>query len=284
MPMRGAWGLAAIVTACACAVGGCHFPNGRSPGMTGVNSLPPAVPAEGVYLESVLLERPLGDRFLDRDLWAVTLPVGTPEGRALLGENGLRAGVLAGTPPPQLRKLLESESEALRARALTFANRKEDVLPTAGPHPTAEFGLRAELAGAREAVELRQATGGVLVRPATDGGRVRVWCEPQFQHGERQERFRPSADGTGWVRFTEVPLARYPALGFEASLGRDEYLLIGWDASQPDTLGEALFGVQAADQPRQRVLVVRARQPNPAPAAPPGARRGSIAAEAARTR
>ena len=40
------------------------------------------LPAEGVYLETVILERPLGDPFLDRDLWASAVPVGrfgTPE-------------------------------------------------------------------------------------------------------------------------------------------------------------------------------------------------------------
>src|SRR5439155_1069363 len=128
---------------------------------------------------------------------------------------------------------------------------------------------------------------GVLVRPeALADGRVRVWCEPQIQYGEKREWLRPTADGTGFVKFEEVPLARYPVLAFDAPLGRSEYLVIGWQADQSDTLGAALFAVAADGQARQRVLVIRARQANPGnpPDLPPlgPTRRPSVAAEAAR--
>ena len=82
-----------------------------------------------------------------------------------------------------------------------------------------------------------------------------------------------------------LPLAM---LTFDAALGRNEYLVLGWGAAQPDTIGAALFGAEANSQPRQRVLVIRARLVNPGnpPDLPPlgGSRRPSIAAEAGRTR
>jgi hypothetical protein len=247
------------------------------------------LPAEGVYLETVILERPLGDPFLDRDLWASAVPVGAPEARVLLSENGLRAGTLAGTLPPRFQTLLESDTETLGARGLTFATRKEEVLPTSGPNERSEFSLFADLAGKRAPVTLKQTRGGILVRPEPlPDGRVKVVCEPQIQYGERQEWLRPSADGTGFVKHEEVPLARYPMLTFDAALGRNEYLVLGWGAAQPDTIGAALFGAEANSQPRQRVLVIRARLVNPGnpPDLPPlgGSRRPSIAAEAGRTR
>lgn len=266
---------------------GCFDRPARPSAESVVRSLAPVVPVEGVYLESVILERPLGDRFLDRDLWNAVAPVGAQEVRALLAENGLRAGILSGNPPPQFQKLLESETEALGGRGLTFAMRKDEVLPTSGPVPRCEFGLLADLAGARAPVSLRQARCGVLVRPEAADGKVRVYCEPQIQHGERRDTFRPSADGTGFVRAEELPLARYPLLGVEAKLGRNEYLVIGWAADHADTLGAALFAVEASGQPRQRVLVVRARQNAAgADALPPLGpnRRPSIAAEAGRPR
>lgn len=267
---------------------GCFDRAGRPSAESVVRSLAPVVPVEGVYLESVILERPLGDPFLDRDLWNGVAPVGTQEGRALQAENGLRAGVLSGNPPPQFQKLLESETEALGGRGLTFAMRKDEVLPTSGPVPRCEFGLLADLAGTRAPVSLRQARCGVLVRPeATPDGKVRVYCEPQIQHGERRDTFRPSADGTGFVKLEEIPLARYPLLSLDAKLGRNEYLVIGCPADGGDTLGAALFGVEASGQPRQRVLVVRARQnATGVDALPPLGpnRRPSIAAEAGRPR
>lgn len=286
--MRRAW----VIVVCAMVAGGCNTRTAltsRAPIESVARSLAPVVPVEGIYLESVILERPLGDPFLDRDLWAEALPVGSQETRALLSENGLRAGILSGTLPQRFQALLESETEALGGRGLTFAMRKDEVLPTSGPNERCEFGLLADLAGKRAPVVLKQARGGVLVRPEPlGGGRVKVWCEPQIQHGEKRDLLRPSADGTGFVKFEEVPLARYLPLGFDAQLGRNEYLLIGWHADQADTLGAALFAVEAAGQPRQRVLVVRARQVNSGPAAdlpslgPP--RRPSIAAEAGRPR
>ncbi len=284
--MRRAWAVILV----ACAAGGC-LTRGERPGLAAVaRSFAPVQQVEGVYLETVILERPVGDRFLDRDLWAVTLPVGSPETRVLLSENGLRVGVLAGTIPQRFQTLLESDAETLSGRGLTFATRKEEVLPTSGPHERCEFALLADLAGKRTTVALKQARCGVLVRPeATADRRVRVWCEPQVQHGERREWLRPSADGTGFVKYEEVPLARYPALAFDAPLGPNEYLVIGSPADQTDTLGAALFGVEANDQPRQRVLVIRARQVNPggAPDLPPlggSGRRPSVAAEAGRPR
>jgi hypothetical protein len=282
-PMRRAWW---GIVVCAVAVGCVTRP--ERPSATSVaRSLAPVAPIEGIFLESVILERPAGDRFLDRDLWSETLPVGNQEARVLLSENGLRAGVLAGNLPQRFQTLLESETEALGGRGLTFAMRKDEVLATSGPNERCEFSLLTDLAGKRAAVAFKQARCGILVRPeALPDGRVKVCCEPQIQHGERREWLRPSADGTGFVKFEEIPLARYPVLAFDATLSRNEYLVIGWPADQSDTIGEALFSVEANEQPRQRVLVIRTRIVNPgaAPDLPSlgPTRRPSVAAEAAK--
>ncbi|MDY3550935.1 hypothetical protein R5W24_000004 [Gemmata sp. JC717] len=279
-----------IVLGCA-AASGCFLARGdRAPATSVARSLAPVQQAEGTCLEYVILERPLGDRFLDRDLWVTAQSVGAPETQVLLSENGLRVGVLAGTLPPKFQTLLESDSETPLGRRLTFANRKEEVLPTSGPNEQSEFGLLADLAGRRTTVVLKQTRCGVLVRPEPlPDQRVRVTCEPQIQHGVKREWLRPSADGTELVKHEGVPLAPYPALAFDVPLGRNEYLLIGCRSDQPDTIGAALFGVQSNGHPRQRVLVVRAHQVSPGSASelPPistTGRRPSIAAEAGRPR
>ncbi len=271
-----------VIVLCAAATG-CLTQGNRPAGVSVARSLAPA-PMEGIYLETVLLERPLGDSFLDRELWDVSLPVGSPETRVLLTENGMRAAVLAGNPPQKFQTMLESESEAISSRGLTFATRKEEVLPTSGPHASCEFGFLADLAGKRIPVKLEQARCGIQVRPEGASGRVKITCEPQIQFGKRRDLFRPSEDHTGWVKIEEVPLARYSSLTFETTLGRNEFLLVGWRADQPNTLGETLFSVSADGRPRQRVLVIRARLPNDTPSELPliGTRRPSIAAEAGR--
>jgi hypothetical protein len=280
--MRWAW-RASVVCA---ALAGCAT-RGDKASVSVVRSLAPVAPGEAVQIDSILLERPVGDKYLDRDLWADARPVGAPEVRALWAENGLRAGVLVGNLPPRFQALLDTETDALNGRRLTLAARDDRVLPTSGPHERCAFAVRATFAEPRAEVAFKQARCGVLVRPEPAGrGRVKLSCEPQIQHGERRDVIRASGDVTGFVKSDEVPLVRHPTLALDVRLEPDEYLLIGWDAGQPDTLGEALFAVEARDAPRQRVLVVRARQTNPGaptdlPALGP-TRHFSVAAEAAR--
>lgn len=248
--------------------------------------LPPAqVP--GLYVESVLLERPVGDPLLDRDLWAdaaAQLPAHTA---ALLAENGLRVAVLGGTLPPAFQKALESEADTVNPHGLTFANRTDAVIPTAGPTDPCEFSVLPELGAERRKRKLKAASGGLLVRPERcPDGRVKVCCEPQVQHGDRQEFFRPTADATGFTVQGEVPLERYPTLGFEVTLGPNDYLIVGWPAEAAETLGSVLFAVEASGRPRQRVLVIRAgfrgATRSDLPAIPNPRGRGPIAAEAAK--
>lgn len=278
------WGL---IAACAVAAGCVSKGDRPSASDRALEALAPAVAPDGLYVESVLLERPVGDPFLDRELWTGAVPLGGPEGAALLAENGLRAAVLKGTPPARFRKLLDSEAETLGARAMTFAQRTDEVVPLTTTIDTCAFGLVTDLANSREPQEFKQARGGVRVRPERlPDGRVRLWCEPEIQHGERKLHFRPTADATGFVTSEELPAEKFPALGFDTPLGPGDYLLVGWFADTPDTLGATLFAATSATGARQRVLVLRARVLNPTapPDLPPlgPARRPAIAAEASK--
>lgn len=265
-----------LIAGCAC---GCVTPPERAPAsVAALRALDPVVGTNGIYLESVLIERPIGDAFLDRDLWAAAVPVGTPEGAALLTENGLRAAVLRGNVPDKFRKLLDSETDTLGAKASTFGQRADEIVPVSSTIEKCKFELLSDLAAARAPVELDRARFGVRVRPErTPDGRVSVTCEPEAQHGDRKLRFRPTADSTGFVTAEELPVVRYAKLAFEAKLGPGDYLVMGWFAEQPETLGAALFAAEAGTGPRQRVLVIRARVLNPGPA-DGGSRRPSVAA------
>jgi hypothetical protein len=260
---RAALGLAFL----SCAAAGCLTVTRRATVPEIVAALTPPLPPDGLLVDSVLVEQALGDPVLDRDVWAAALPVGSPETRALLAENGLRVGVLSGGGPQKFRDLLASESDTVSPERRTFRERKDDVLPTAGPTESARFAVRTDLAGPPAPVDLARACGGLLVRPeAAADGRVRVWCEPRVQHGDRQGWLRPNGDGTGFAKHDEVPAERYPGLGFEVVLGPDDSLLVGRAADLPDTLGAVMFTADAAGgRVRQRVLVVRARSAGPPP-------------------
>jgi len=266
--MRWAW----LAILCAAAGTGClnrtvwPFTRAATNAQTSTRPLGLASPiVEGLYIESVLLERPAGDDVLDRDLWTAGIANLPPQTAALVQENGLRVAVLSGALPPAFQKLLDSEPDTVNPHGLTFAGRKEAIIPTAEPPDPCEFQVLTDLAGKRTAVKLSQASAGMLVRPESlDDGRVKVWCEPRIQHGVRKEYLRPTADGTDFVMQVEVPVASYP-----------------------NNLGSTMFAVEANNLPRQRVLVLRAgRIGEQTPADLPSIRgprtRLSIAAEAGR--
>lgn len=273
-----------LVLACVPGAGCVH----RRPSVpTIVKSMAPPRPIEGLVVESVLVEQPLGDTFIDRDLWNEVARVGSPETRVLLEENGLRVGIVSGTGPQKFQTLLASETDTVSPQLTTFQMRKDTVLPTATPPEACKYEVRTDLGGKPTPVELTHARCGVFVRPQqTPDGRVRVWCEPQVQHGDKQQWLRPNEDGTKFAQHTEVPTEKYAPLGVEATLGPDDYLVIGFDTSVPDSLGSVLFSADAGGRPRQRVLVIRARAATPqaAPDLPPiagASKRPPVAAQAA---
>jgi len=263
-PMRVAGGTVILCALVGTMGAGCRLspnPPDRPRSSAISRSLAPMVPPEALIVQSVLLERPIGDAFLDRELWESTLPVGEPETRALHAENGLRAGILSGTLPQRFQDLLNSSAETVSPHELSFNTRTEAVIPTAGPIDSCRFALLADLAVQPRTIELKQARCGIQVKPQiVEGGRVKVACEPRIQHGERRDRYRPTEDGTGFARVEEIPLEKFPKLGFEVTLGPNDCLVLGWNADRPKTIGEALFAVEVDNRPRQRVLVIRARQ------------------------
>lgn len=252
---------------------GCHSPGDSSstkrPASEAVaRALAPVLPANALIVDTVLLERPLGDPFLNRDLWTSTFCTLTPETRELLTSNGLQVGILTGTYPNEFLNIVNNQAEAIAPHRLTFNHIKEEVIPSAGPIDNCKFELLADLAGKPERVTLEGARCGVLVRPERlPDGRVKIWCEPQIQHGQREERYRTTEDGTQLMKYEEVPTEKYPFLGFEIILRPEECLLIGSIAEQRYCLGGVLFESELNGNPRQRVAVIRTRVVNASPMA-----------------
>ena len=81
---------------------------------------------------------------------------------------------------------------------------------------------------------------------------MKIACEPQIQHGERRDRYRPTEDGTSFAKVEELPVEKFSKLAFETTLGTDDCLVIGWNAEQANTIGSVFFAVEADNRPRQR--------------------------------
>ncbi len=238
---------------------------------------------DAIVLQTTLIDQPAPDPYLTQELWTagtVTNPLNS-ETAAILELNGLRVRLVTGVPPAKFLSLISSEESTLSPTARACSPGKPKVVPVNGPLERVACQIQSDLKADRVKFELEDVECGLSVtaRPEADG-RIRLWCEPQIQHGNRQTWLRPTTDGTAFSRHEQKPLTAYPTLGWDIVLGPDEYLLVGPTADPAGSLGKAFFFMDQADRIRQRVLVIKAGRANPAAAVAPATLRPTTAAAA----
>lgn len=218
-----------------------------------------AAVTDGFYLQTVLLEQPVGDRFLQSDLWLAVNKPFSHELSTLLLQNGLRVGTLSGMTPPEFDTLIENAASTNSPMTLrTMKPGVVKVVPVNGPVPNITVKYFNTLASDSQEQTLSDAECGMAITVhAAENGRVTLRCEPQIQHGAKLPYLRPTQDGTGLQRSDHKPLECYPALAFEVTLDADDYLVIGASSDPFDKLGQAFFLPETGDRIRQRILVIR---------------------------
>jgi hypothetical protein len=210
-----------------------------------------------VQLDVALIECPVGDSFINRELWSVTdeQVIGL-EHRATLEENGFRVGEVIGQPPSELRALLRSERSCANPRRRLLATGASAPLQLGPAQAECRFHVRRE-DGPVEVV-LQQAQCSLLVVPtATPDGRTRLHFTPKVEHGEMLPQFRASADRSGWAMEIQRQSQTYPEVGWDVVLAANEYLVIGAWLDEPGTLGHQSFVDTEGITPVQRLLVIR---------------------------
>lgn len=247
-----------LIAACATALG-CFGTDPAARTSLLERSPPAAEHADaGLLLNTRLIEQSIGDAYLNDGLWADTIrPLGHEQG-ALLARNGLRVGVLSGVLPDRFDRLVHSETTAISPMLRTLVPGQAKVVPVNGPLEKCSYRVVRELSADPEPVELTAAECGLAVTATpTPGGRLKLSCAVQVQHGDKRAWLAESADGSEFTRRDRKPLATYPALTFEVVVDAEDYVLIGAIAEPGDSLGQAFF-FTTAELPRQRVLVLRA--------------------------
>jgi hypothetical protein len=247
--------------------------------------LPRAGPVAGadvpdvVQLDVFLVEGDLADRFLDREVWSLADDQVIPlEQKGLLDQNGFRVGQVGGVAPAALQAVLGSKRTCPDPRRILQPAGQPARL-SAGP-ALDRAAFRVFLDDRAAPVELEQADCALVAVPSPAGdGRTRLHFTPEVRHGRAAVVPGPTLDRTAWMVHTEQPTEAYPALGWELTLGPQEYVVVGGRVDRPDTLGYRSFIRPQEDPPRQRLLVLRTARPAPragpdAPAAEdPSARR-----------
>lgn len=217
-----------------------------------------------VQMDVALIERPLGDSYLNRELWAVAdEQVIAPEAQAMLEDNGFRIGQMGGITPAGLQNLLTSEQSCINPRRLMCHAGKPTRLVLGPALPLCSYHVLN--LGAATEVNLEQAECTVEVVPtlAADG-RTTLRFVPQVQHGAANLMPKPAADRSGWILTQDRPTERYPQIAWEVSLAPNEYVVVGGRFDRPGTLGNQSF-VRTGEQPAmQRLLVIRTSRPGQA--------------------
>ena len=213
----------------------------------------------GLVLQTALVDRPAGDEYLTTGLWATAGRPLPHQLAALLGHNGIRVGVLTGVIPGEFAAVMTVDAELLAPTNRTFTAGRPRVVPVSGPAAAVSVTATADLAADPVPVELTNAECGLQITAGpTAADRVKLVCEVQVQHGDKQALLALSPDAGGFTRQEKKPLKAFPALTFEVVLGPDDYLVVGPTDAPAGKLGGAFFLASDPVRARQRLLVIRA--------------------------
>jgi hypothetical protein len=218
---------------------------------------PQALPPDAVQMEVAIIERPLGDPYLNKELWTFTdEQVVDLERRAALDENGFRVGQVVGMTPSGLQALLTSERSCLNPRRYLLASGRSATVVLGPVVAHRQFEVVQD--GNTAELTLDQAQFGmVVVLTLTADGRTRLHLTPQVEYGENLPDFRVAPDGSGYMMEIKRPCKTFAALSWDVTLAPNQFLLLGTRLDQPQKLGGQAFLQPDTPAPVQRLLVVR---------------------------
>ncbi len=216
------------------------------------------VGSDVVQIDVALVERPLGDPYVNEELWqSADERVIGPERRAVMETSGFRVGLVSGLmTPPKLLEILTSERSNAAPRALQGRAGKPAPLALGPTLAVCRFEIAKD--GLPVDVEFPQAECRLVVTatPAKDG-RTALRFTPQIVHGEAEQVFRVADDRSTMVLDNRRPTEDYADLAWEATLGANEFVVVGGRYDRPTTLGHQCFVRPEEKKPVQRLLVIR---------------------------
>src|SRR5262245_21525904 len=221
-----------------------------------------------VVMEAALIERPVGDQFLNHELWDLADEQVIPlEHKGVMAANGFRVGLIAGIGPSGFRELLTSERSCANPRRIQRPAGDPTTLLLGLPQRRCRF--QVLLDGRAEAVELAEALCTLVVVPTlTSDGQICLRFTPQICHGEAKCLPRPAVARSGtyaWMLQEHRPTEAYSGLTWEVTLAPNEYVVVGGRLDRPEALGQQYFIRGDEPTPVQRLLVIRTSRTRPSP-------------------
>jgi hypothetical protein len=221
-----------------------------------------------VVMDVALVQVPVGDRYLNQDLWAAADEQIIPaERRGSMEDNGLRIGLAGAIPPEGLLNLIVSPRNCPEPRRIQTHTGNSTTVPLGSTFAELNFLLHDDAHPTGQPVSLADADIGLMVTPTlTPEGRVHLQFVPQVEHGKTALQPGPAADRSGWELQQQRPCERYPFLAWETTISPGEYLVVGACYDRRGTLGHRAF-IRTEPVPVQRILVLRASPLKPEPMA-----------------
>jgi hypothetical protein len=215
-------------------------------------------PTGMVQIEVRLIETPLGDSFLNHELWdkAVDEQAVDFERRGILAKNGLRVGSVAGALPSRLQELMTLERCCVNPKVLLLGAGRVSTIHLGPSQPECQFQLSQP--GQSRTVEFAQAQFSLAVLPGlTEDGNICLRFAPKAEFGDPIQTFQPAPDRSGWVMEIRRQSQLFDALNWEVPLTPNTFLVIGGMLDKPDSLGYHAFVDRESMPPVQRLLVLR---------------------------
>jgi len=249
--------LGALLPLLACLCSGCLLPETAPDAAGPVVRMRPELHPDAVVMDIAVIERPLGDPFLNQELWqrADQLVIDL-ERKPLLEANGLRVGQLIGLTPAELQHLLTSPRWCPQPYKRLLPSGQRHACCIEVLHPNCQYDVHLGRTTLDEQVDRAKFCFDVTPTHTADG-RTKLLFTPKVETGEAVLPFQPSAHEGNWVYRVERPAKAYPELGFEVTLRPNEYLIIGPDITKINTIGHRAFVEDEGLEPIQRLLVIR---------------------------
>ena len=198
-----------------------------------------------VFLDVAVIERPLGDPFVNRELWSETdeevirvegEPTVSLERKTSLEKNGFRVGQIGGLLPTRLQDMLDSQ-RSCKARRIQLHAGRETLVPLGPPWPNCRCQLIQD--DRKTSVNLDKAQCLLEVVPSlAEEGHIRLRITPRIKHGEVKPAFQPTRDADGqlrWTRQEQQSEEVYSWLSWTLTVVPNEYVVIGerfWTAAK----------------------------------------------------
>jgi hypothetical protein len=213
-----------------------------------------------IQMEIAVLECPLGDRFINEELWTDSFAdeqIVSPEHKEALQANGFRVAQLGGLIPDQLQELLTSSRSNVNPRRRRVMAGYPAALNLGSRAASVHYAITQD--GEPVAVDLDQAQCKLIAVPSiTPEGRVKLRFTPEVEYGETEMTFQPAPERQEkWQMSLERPRKSYPSLAWEVTLQPNQYMVVGTRIDQPRSLGFASFIQRDEVSGVQRLLVIR---------------------------